>query len=123
VNGTLAKTVLVVEDDLHVRKAVCDILEDAGYKWVCAANGREAIGLLQTKPKPNVILLDLSMPGMDGWSFRAWQQGNPEFAAIPIVILSATPTLSREAASLGAAAFLEKPVRLRALLDALARHA
>ena len=72
------RTVLVVEDDQEVRDAIAEVLEDSEYKPLPAANGAEALERLRTAtPQPCVILLDVMMPTMDGWQFRAAQQSDP----------------------------------------------
>jgi CheY-like chemotaxis protein len=111
-------TVLLVEDDVDVREAVADTLEDAGYRVLSARHGLEALELLRGgNMRPCVILLDLMMPVMDGWQFRAEQRNDPQLAGIPVVALSAHGSLYE----LGAADHLRKPVQLRALMDAVAR--
>jgi CheY-like chemotaxis protein len=110
--------VLLVEDDVDVREAVTDTLEDAGYQVMTARHGQEALDLLRTRdPRPCLILLDLMMPVMDGWQFRELQSKDPALAEIPVVALSAHGGLH----ALGAADHLRKPVQLRALMDVVAR--
>lgn len=88
---------------------------------ISAAHGGEALGALRAGPKPGLILLDLMMPIMDGWQFRAEQQKDPDIAGIPVLIISAT---GREdvVSALGAAQFLRKPINLEQLLAAVERH-
>lgn len=110
--------VMLVEDDVDVREAVADTLEDGGYDVIAARHGQEALELLRNgSARPCVILLDLMMPVMDGWQFRAEQRKDPAIADIPVVALSAHGGLYE----LGAADHLRKPVQLRALMDAVAR--
>src|SRR5688500_3798001 len=116
-----SSTVLVVEDDQDARELVCEILEDAGYQVIGAAHGREAIERLRGA-KPCVILLDLTMPVMDGWSFREWQKQDPSAATIPVVVVSAINNLKDVAANLSAAGYVEKPVQLGPLLRAVATY-
>jgi CheY-like chemotaxis protein len=111
-------TVLLVEDDIDVREAVTDTLQDAGYRVMAARHGQEALELLRNGgPRPCLILLDLMMPVMDGWQFRDLQSKDPALADIPVVALSAHGGLH----ALGAADHLRKPVQLRALMDVVAR--
>jgi CheY-like chemotaxis protein len=116
---TLRPTVLVVDDDHDLRESVMELLEDHGYRAVGAVDGREALYLLHTAPaKPNVILLDLMMPVMDGLRFREEQLGDPEIAPIPVIVMTAH---SRSPAPLlHASGFLHKPFPAGALLDLLA---
>jgi len=112
----VAKHILVVEDNAPTREAMRTLLEAEGYSVVCAANGREALaGLGRTEP-PSVILLDLNMPGMDGWHFRREQQQDENLAGIPVVLLSSEHDLPRIAASLQTAGYFPKPVVLDRLL-------
>ena len=85
-----AKAVLLVEDDIDVREAVADTLDEAGYRVSPARNGQEALDMLRSGAvQPRVILLDLMMPVMDGWQFREEQLRDPALASIPVVALSA----------------------------------
>lgn len=83
--------VLVVDDDEDLRDTICDVLRDAGRLVVCAANGGEALTLLGTMPPPCVALIDLMMPVMSGWQLVESIRRRTELAALPIVIMSATP--------------------------------
>ena len=74
--------VLIVDDDNDVRSALAELLEEEGFSVEGAANGREALALLRGGTvHPAVILLDLMMPGMDGWDFRHEQMRDPKLAA------------------------------------------
>jgi len=113
------KHILVVDDDEALRELLKLLLTAEGYRVGGAANGREALGYLrQTKP-PSLILLDLSMPVMNGWQFRQEQKNDPALALIPVVVLSGEADLPRVATSLGVAAHFSKPVEIAELLDAL----
>ena len=83
--------VLIVDDDNDVRSALAELLEEEGFSVEGAPNGREALALLRGGTvHPAVILLDLMMPGMDGWDFRHEQMRDPKLAAVPVVIVSAS---------------------------------
>jgi CheY-like chemotaxis protein len=82
-------TVLVVDDDLSVRTALKELFETEGYAVVLAAHGRAALNHLRAGVRPSVILLDLMMPVMDGWDFRAQQLAAPDLKDIPVFILTA----------------------------------
>jgi CheY-like chemotaxis protein len=114
--------VLVVEDDRDVRDAIVEVLEDSNYVTRAAGNGLEALEQLRSRDvRPCVILLDMMMPLMDGWQFRAVQQADPALSSIPVVVLSAH-TSAREASELmHAAGFLRKPVQLGTLLAMVER--
>lgn len=112
--------VLVVEDDPDVRASLEEVLEDADYTPISAANGRDALERLRAcEPKPCLILLDMMMPVMDGREFRSLQQDDPELAGIPVVLLTADARLDQTAEALKPAAALRKPVNLDALLAAV----
>ena len=117
--GASAKRVLVVEDDRDVRETLERILEDDGYEVSKAADGREALNRLAGDLTPDVILLDLRMPVMDGWSFRNAQRRSSHLAHIPVVAMSADGTSRAQAIS--ADAFLRKPLDLDDVLTTLRR--
>jgi CheY-like chemotaxis protein len=116
------RLVLVVEDDEDVRETVAGILEDEGYRVGRAANGLEALAYLRdAAPLPGVILLDLMMPVMNGWEFRAAQQAERRLAAVPVVVLSGDAQVVQKAERLGAVAVLGKPVSILHLLEVVGR--
>jgi two-component system, OmpR family, response regulator CpxR len=113
---------MLVEDDADVREAILEVLEDNGYDLVPACNGRDALERLHAAtPKPCLILLDMMMPIMDGWAFRAAQQRDPELRSIPVVVLTAHASAAETAHEMQAAGFLHKPVRLETLLATVRR--
>ena len=96
------------------------VLEEEGYAPICAANGLEALRKLRLSPtRPSLILLDLMMPVMNGWEFRAEQEHDPSLASIPVVVLSA----DRQLTSIDAAHHVKKPIELKTLFDVVARFA
>ena len=107
--------VLVVDDGPQIRAFMEDALEDSGYEVRTATDGRAALVLLRAW-RPDLILLDLMMPGVDGWAFRHAQLAQECLASIPVVVLSAGYGAQREAAKLRAAAGLDKPFDLEELL-------
>jgi CheY-like chemotaxis protein len=112
--------ILLVEDDQDTRENLAALLRQGGYDVVTAANGREAHEWLRRSPaRPSVILLDLSMPDMDGWHFRWQQVQDAQLAKIPVVILSGEGDVSTVATTLGAAGYFAKPVDPGSLLGAL----
>jgi CheY-like chemotaxis protein len=114
------KTLLLVEDDDDVREALADVLREAGYVVARAADGAEAICALRSGLRPSAILLDLMMPVMDGFQFRAEQRRDPELARIPVILVSADRTLDRDARALDVAARLAKPAQVEDLLATVA---
>ena len=112
--------ILLVEDDVDSRENLAAVLRSEGHEVVTAANGQEAHQYLGSAATlPSVILLDLMMLVMDGWRFR-WQQVQQSYlAAIPVVLLSGESDVREAATSLGAAAYLSKPINPGALLATL----
>jgi two-component system cell cycle response regulator DivK len=117
------RTILVVEDDDETRTSVMDLLAGEGFHVEGATNGRGALHYLrQAVELPSLIILDLVMPGMDGWTFRTEQLADPRLVQIPIVILSAKAELAQQARDLNVAECLAKPVDAPQLLTAVDRH-
>src|SRR3954454_8192873 len=113
--------ILIVDDDNDVRSALSEMLEEEGFAVEGAHNGREALARLRAgEVHPAVILLDLMMPGMDGWDFRTEQMRDPTLAGVPVVIVSASG-FSRETirTQFRPAAYVEKPIERSELLDVL----
>ena len=115
----MPQRILIVEDDLDLARTVAEVLDSAGYSTAIAANGYEALDRLRTDDRPNLILLDMMMPGMDGWKFREEQKKLPAIASIPVVAFTADSDARGKAASIQAAGFLAKPVTIEVLLDAV----
>jgi CheY-like chemotaxis protein len=116
-------SVLVVEDDADLREGVIALLESEGLTAVGARDGHEALRLLRERPVPAVILLDLTMPRMDGWRFRVQQVRDPRFAQIPVIIFSGHWNAREAGGILGAAAVVPKPPDVDELLTAIERVA
>lgn len=115
-----ATHILVVDDDPDLRKSLAEVLEEEGYEVSCANNGEEALRALDG-PAPNAILLDLTMPVMDGWTFRDRMRSDPRLAGIPTVVISASFTDARSVDGLEATAFLAKPFEVARLTETLQR--
>jgi CheY-like chemotaxis protein len=112
--------ILLVEDDDEIRVSLTLVLETRGFEVLTAANGRQAIDVLrEVGEKPRLILLDLMMPVMDGWAFRAAQLADPALAEIPVVILSAAQDVHRQAQALHVDGFLAKPLNVPKLLETI----
>ena len=84
-----------------------------------AGNGRDALERLQGPEKPDVIVLDLMLPGMDGWQFYRQIRQDPALASVPVIVCSAVADAAREAEKLGAATCLVKPIDTQELLQAI----
>ena len=115
------KCVLIVEDDDITRLALSQALEAAGYSVVQAGDGREAINYLHRSVRPDLILLDLKMPIMNGWQFRHLQKREAELVSIPVVVCSGNGDIQQEAELIGARDYLQKPIAPEALLETV-RH-
>jgi CheY-like chemotaxis protein len=111
--------VLIVEDDADLREMMAQLLSLEGYRTQTVANGVEALDVLQRGDRPDLILLDLMMPVMDGWEFRRRQIQDPRIADVPVVVLSALDP--SRAVDLAGAAFLKKPLDFDRLLDLVRR--
>src|SRR5262245_16483221 len=99
--------VLIVEDDADLRDMMAQLLALEGFQTMAVSNGREALDYLRNLHNgdaPDLILLDLMMPEMDGWEFRRHQQADPKLADVPVVVLTALD--QSRAAGVDAAAFL-----------------
>src|SRR3989442_5653067 len=88
----MASRILVVDDDSEIRSTFRQILSQESYDVHCAAHGADALDALRRGLAPHVIVLDLMMPVMDGWSFREQQMADPTFAMIPVIVCTAYPT-------------------------------
>lgn len=117
VNAT--KNILVVDDDLDIRIALSELLEDEGYTVGTAANGFEALTYLREHPLTFLVLLDLMMPMMDGFQFRAEQKNNPKIASIPVIVMTAQPNLKPGAIDIQE--IIPKSLSLDKLVDAIHR--
>ncbi|MEW6055344.1 MAG: response regulator [Bdellovibrionota bacterium] len=115
----MTKTILVVEDDHDIRENMAEFLLSEGYEVRTAANGKEALDLLNTTLAPSMILLDLMMPVMDGFRFRQEQEKDPKIAHIPVVLMTATPQVENTKTRLGAIAFIRKPIDIEELSSLL----
>lgn len=85
-------TVLIVDDDIDMREALRDVLVEEGYRVVLAANGKVALNLLPTLPRPCGIILDITMPVMSGMEFYRAMKAVPDLANIPVVFLTSDPS-------------------------------
>jgi CheY-like chemotaxis protein len=116
-----SRRALVVEDDDDVRDVLNMLLTVLGFAVDEATNGREALERLREN-LPDLIVLDLMMPVMNGWTFRAEQKKIEGARDIPVIILSARRPPYREVEALEGAEVLPKPFELDTFLKAVARH-
>ena len=114
--------VLVVDDNRSIREPLVTLLEGRGFSARGVGNGREALQALRDGFDACLILLDLTMPIMDGWTFRTVQQGEPKLATIPVVVLTALTDPKKTAEELGAVAGFAKPLDLDRLVRLVGEH-
>jgi CheY-like chemotaxis protein len=116
----MAKQVLVIDDDADIREFVDLALSDQGYQVSTAADGQAGL-VLVGQTMPDVILLDMRMPVLDGWAFaRAYRERPGPHA--PIIVCTAARDATASAAAIQAAAYLAKPFDVEDLLTCVARH-
>jgi two-component system response regulator MprA len=108
--------VLVVEDDADLGEAVCEILLMSGYRATQAADGIVALNALRAGRPPDLILLDLMMPRMDGWQFRDAMIRDKRVRGIPVIVFSAVGEVVKPIKADG---FLRKPVSPKMLLSTI----
>ncbi len=106
--------ILVVDDDLDILETLEQALEVEGYEVAIAADGQAALDLIGSGMRPDLILLDLMMPVMNGWKFLEVVKEDPAYSAIPVVVSTAMSSKAETVSS--AAAFLRKPLDLDPLL-------
>jgi CheY-like chemotaxis protein len=115
-------TVLIVDDDEAVRVALGELLESEGYVVAVAENGRVALDRLERGLRPCAVVLDLMMPIMDGWDFRAEQIRNRDLKDVPVVIITAAGFSAESMrAQFGVLPFIPKPLDPDALLATVRR--
>ncbi len=112
------RAVMVVDDDHDLRTTIQAELEERGYVVYGAANGMEAINILRQVPPPQLILLDLMMPIMNGWDFLQTVKDDAELAQIPVTVLSWL-----QHTTIPDSRVLNKPLDLRTLIDIVEQHA
>jgi len=116
------KRVLVVDDESTLRDLVAEALREAGFETETAANGVEALTRMQ-RWLPDVIVLDLMMPRLDGTGFTELMRLNPRFAAVPVLLVTAAYGAAQAADQTGVQALLTKPFELDTLVDAVTKLA
>ena len=112
-----AAPVLLVEDEPDIRETLREVLESEGYLVQTAANGQEALDLIHHE-KPALILLDLTMPVMNGYDVLRALKANGELAKIPVTIVSAIASNS----NCGGTPFVTKPIDLDTLLEIVEKN-
>ena len=113
--------ILVVDDERDIRDALAELLADAGFTVATAEDGARALDWMRAHPgSPGVVLLDMMMPVMDGFSFLAHREQEPALRAVPVVAFTANGLAGQEAVESGCVeAVLQKPLSWRQLMRLL----
>jgi CheY-like chemotaxis protein len=122
-DGDLAPIVLLVDDEVAVRDVLAWVIQGVGYTPVTAA-GLEGFELLTAlADRVALVILDLSMHGLDGFRFRDLQRAQPRLADIPTIVMSGRPVLQEEKVRLRANEYVWKPARIAELRALISEHA
>ena len=111
------KRVLIVEDERDLLDSLKEFFEDEGFSVQTAANGVEALSVLDTEELPSVVLLDLAMPILDGNELYARMRAEPRLANIPVIVSTSDPSRAPSGVLI-----MKKPVNLSSLLGAIQLH-
>jgi CheY-like chemotaxis protein len=123
-SSTATRPVLIIEDNEIEREGLATFLRRGGLEAVTARSSVEAFDFLRANPAPAVILLDMLLPGQDGWSLMRDFRRHPQWSGIPVIITTALGIAGSEwGASLGAAACFRKPLDVDELLREVRRYA
>jgi CheY-like chemotaxis protein len=114
------KTVLVVDDEATVRYLLSHVLTHAGYKVDVATDGEAALERIRSA-QPDLVILDLMMPGLDGWAVLEQLQGDESHPPVLVVSAHGDSETPARAAEAGAAGFMTKPFALKQLVQACTR--
>jgi CheY-like chemotaxis protein len=123
VEWSLADTVLIVDDDRGIRRSLHQVLGDEGFAIAEAGNGQEALARLSQAPLPAVILLDLMMPVMDGYTLSRRLRDEPVLSQIPIIVVTAGGNCAEVKNQIAVRDCLHKPIDLNRLLASVSRFA
>lgn len=115
--------VMVVDDDPNSREIVQTFLEAKGYEVTTATDGEDALALLQ-ETRPHLVLLDVMMPGMDGWEVARTIKDHADYASVRVVMMTARSDFSDKQKGLQAGAddYLVKPIQLESLGQTVQRN-
>ncbi|HWC73152.1 MAG TPA: response regulator [Gemmatimonadales bacterium] len=112
--------VAIIEDDAEFRNMLRELLEEEQYRVVAVGNGAEALERLRGDTVPDVILLDVSMPVMDGFDFLRFRNDDPRLATVPVVLV--TNAKPHERPTVGVNAIVRKPIDIDEILFAIKRY-
>ena len=116
-----AKTILIIEDEADIQNFISRVLELEGYQVLKASDGRMGMEIIRENPVA-LVLLDLRLPGPDGWSVLRAIKRNPEFSTIPVVVITAIAESPqrRKTLRMGASQYLIKPLSAHILSQTIA---
>ena len=114
------RRVLIIEDETDIREDIADILAEEGFNVATAENGADGLKKLRSGLFC-VVLLDLMMPVLDGWAFRAEQVKDTKIANVPVVVVSGDGHVEQKVTSLKAAGYLKKPFAVDDLMEMVTR--
>ncbi len=119
----MTATVLIIDDEIHIRRLIAQMLELAGYQVVEATSGAEALRLIE-ETRPDVITCDISMPGMSGFEVLEAIKSQPATAEIPVIMLTAIGQEkdTARATALGADDYITKPFGTTQLIETIERQ-
>ena len=117
------RVVMIIDDDDDIVDTVRMILQRQGWEVASAPEGAAALEQLRGGLRPELILLDLMMPGLNGWQFTELLRADPALGNPPIVVLSGAGDVAAKAASVGAVAHLRKPFELSELVEVVRTRA
>lgn len=119
----MERTVLIVEDEKLIIVSTQMVLEAAGFRVESAVNGEEGIDKARTL-RPALVLLDIMMPGIDGWETLTRLKRDPETSDIPVIIFTAREHVRghQKSTEMGAADYFRKPFEPDELIDLVEKH-
>jgi CheY-like chemotaxis protein len=118
-------TVLVVDDEIHMRRLIGRMLQSAGFNVIETASGSEALRLLnESGRRPDLVTCDISMPDMDGFEILKAIRSNPDLVNLPVIMLTAMGQLSDadRAKEMGATDYITKPFSAISLINIVRRQ-
>ena len=115
-------SVMLIDDDDDLREVLTVVISNSGVDVISFADARAALAALEGGLSPRLSLLDRMMPGRAGWDFREAQQRDQALARIPVVVVTAAPSLRDGERELTGVESLRKPFTLDAVLETINRH-
>jgi len=116
----MTRRILIIDDDEEIRETLSELLIDEGFEVIEAGDGVDALARLAAEAHPNLILLDLMMPNMDGWVFHSELQKDSALASIPVVVMTAAGRAV--SSTIDVPDILHKPFSLEDVMAVVSRH-